>query len=133
MGLGFYGGINYDALGHANELEGVNLLSQQILKILRENRRPSGYGFDYNLLAGVIDPGRIAAIKSEIVRTLSYLKFVQQSEKARGFHYLPTEELSNISNLVIQNDPTDPRAIIVSVSAISVSGTQASTTVAMRR
>ena len=130
---GFYGGINYDSMGHANELTGVNLLAQQIQKILLENRRPSGYGFDYNLLAGVIDAGRIDAIKNEVIRALSYLKFVQQSEKARGFQYLPSEELFSIANLVIQNNPADPRSVSVSVDAISVSGSQTSTTVVMRR
>ena len=133
QGRGVYGGINYDARGDVNELAGVSLLLQQIQKILTENRRPSGYGFDYNLLAGVIDAGRVGAIKSELIRALSYLKFVQQSAIAAGFHYLPTEELDSISNLTLQNDPNDPRRLTVSVSVVSVSGTQSSTTVDMRR
>jgi hypothetical protein len=133
QGKGVYGGINYDARGDANELSGVSLLVQQIQKVLTENRRPSGYGFDYNLMAGVIDAGRINAIKSELIRALSYLKFVQQSAIAAGFQYLPTEELDSIGNLTIQNDPNDPRKLTVAVTVVSVSGTQTSTTVDMRR
>lgn len=133
MGKGVYGGVNYDLQGHVDELFGVNMLTQQIKKILTENRRPSGYGFDYNLFTGVIDQGRIGAIRSEIVRTISYLKFVQQTAKAGGFTYLPTEELDSIQNLTIQNDTVDPRMLVVAVDVLSVSGTQTSTTVVMRR
>lgn len=133
LGRGYYGGVVIDERGQLNLVAGSTLLAQQLQKILSENARESGYGFNYDLLTGVIDPARLSAIRSELVRCISYLRFVQQQEKSQGFIYQPSEELSGIKEVSVANSPTDPRAITVACTVVSVSGTQTSTTVIMRR
>lgn len=133
LGKGVYGGVVFGNNGQLVLVQGSPMLAQQLQKILTENARPSGYGFDYSLLQGVIDPSKLSAIKSEIIRCISYLKYVQEQSKARGFVYAPSEELFGIKEISIGNSPTDPRAVNVSVVVSSVSGAQSNVTAVLRR
>ena len=112
---------------------GFSALKQQMLKILTENKRASGYGFDYRLLAGVIDPGTLSAIKAEVIRCLSYLKYTQQREKYDGFTYLPSEELASLDTVAVAQDSSDPRRVYVNVTAVAVSGKKVDVVVPLRR
>ena len=132
-GKGSYGGFSIGLDGKIEVISGPRMLQQQIMKIFTELRRPSGYGFDYNLLKGVIDSSTLAAITNEITRCLSYLKYIQQSEKRRGFYYAPSEELAKIEKVSVQQDIVDPRTVIAVVVAVSVSGNQVTTKIPIRR
>ena len=133
QGTGNYGGFVFDINGKITTLQLGPVLGQQIRKILIENRRPSGYGFDYSLFAGVIDPSKLSAIRTEVIRCLSYLRHVQQQEKAQGFTYNPQEELKSIVSVFVEQNSTEPRSVLVSAAVLSVSGTPASTVVTLRR
>ena len=66
-GIGAYGGISFDNLGNLNVVTDGALLSQEITKILTENIRSSGYGFNYSVLSGVINPNTIQSVQNEIM------------------------------------------------------------------
>jgi len=137
LGKGFYNAYQFGTDGKIVTVSGVNKLIQQIQKILTETKRPSGYGFDYSVLSGVIAPNTITAVKSEIVRCIEYLKSSQQQEKKEGFIYLPTEEISTNGQSITVLDAfvteTDPRAVTVNVSVLTVAGATAGVTTQLKR
>jgi hypothetical protein len=133
LGTGEYGGFSYGTDGKLFTLSGVAQLSQQIKKILTEKKRSTGYGFDFSLLSGVIDAARLTTIQSEVVRTLNYLKALQQAEKLRGFVYLPSEEIDDLDSVRAIQDTADPRTVFVTARVIARSGRTASITVLLRR
>jgi len=135
LGTGEYGGVVFGSDGKiATQSKGPQL-SQQIKKILTENRRSTGYGFDYKLLRGVVDRGRITAIQGEILRCMDYLKVVQKENKKQGFYYNPQEEMGSIvlDTLLVKQDSLDLRNVLVSFSVLSVSGSPLSINVVLRR
>jgi len=125
LGIGTYNAYSIGTDGRVVPATGVTKLVQQISKILTEQKRPSGYGFDYSVLTGTITPSTLTAVKSEVFRCLEYLKNVQAQEKLEGFLYLPTEEISTISTLDAFVSPSDPRQVFVNVSVFTVAGTTA--------
>jgi len=133
LGKNFYGGYSIGKDGDIEIVTKVDALNQQILKILTEDRRPSGYGFDHNLLAGVIDASKIAAIKAEIIRCISYLYFLQQSEKKSGFFYAPSEELNKIESVSVAQDESEPRRVFATIVVSTVSGRTVTTSTMLRR
>lgn len=137
LGKGFYNAYQFGIDGKMITVSGVNKLSQQIQKILTETKRPSGYGFDYSVLTGVISPNTLTAVKSEIVRCIEYLKASQQQEKREGFTYLPTEEISTDSRAIAVLeafvDQTNPRAVYINISVLTVAGATADVTTQLRR
>jgi hypothetical protein len=133
-GAGNYGGPNFSLSGQIVTISGGDQLAQQIKKILSERMRDTGYGFDYNLLKGVISQSTILAVKNEILRCLNYLYTIQQREKSNGFYYNSNEELSNGNYVVnVQQLTSEPRELLVDVVVRSVSGAQISVTVPLRR
>jgi hypothetical protein len=133
LGMGFYEASYYGGDGNVVMLSGIQLLSQQISKILTEEKRPTGYGFDYTVLGGVINPGTVTAVKSEVLRCLQYLSDSQQQEKLEGFHYLPTEEIERVNSVDAFIADSDPRTVIVNASVTTVSGKSVATTVPLRK
>ena len=131
---GYYGSPVFSLDGKYSTITGSNQLSQQIEKILVENRRSTGYGFDYSLLSGVITNGSISAIKAEIIRCLQYLYNTQRSEKSRGFYYNSNEELSSSPPQVdVTQIANEPRSLRADVTVKSVSGNKSSVTVLLRK
>lgn len=133
LGAGFYEASSFDTDGHAVMLSGPLLLSQQIQKILTEEKRPTGYGFDYTVLKGTINQSTVTAVKSEVQRCLQYLSDSQQQEKLEGFVYLPTEEISTIEGVDAFVPDDDPRTVTVNASVTTVSGVRANATVPLRK
>jgi len=136
LGKGYYNGVQFGPDGRIITVTGVDKLSQQIVKILTEKKRPSGYGFDTNILSGVITPSTLTAVKSEVIRCIEYLKSLQQKEKSEGFIYLPTEEIATgfpITTIDAFINPSDPRGVFVNVSILTVSGLIAEVSTQIRR
>jgi len=128
-----YGGVAYDTGGKVQTITGVSQIGQQIRKILTENIRSSGYGFDYSLLRGVIDSPTISVIKNEVVRCITYLYNLQQQSKKEGFNYRPDEEISSIQSVDAYQSTTEPRTVVVALIVLTVSGAQASVTLSLKR
>lgn len=128
LGRGTYNAYSIGTDGRVVMASGVTKLTQQIMKAITERRRPSGYGFDYSVLSGVITPSTITAVKSEVFRCLQYLKGVQQQEKLEGFLYSPTEEISHVTALDAYISPSDPREVFVTVSVVTTAGSTAEVT-----
>lgn len=133
LGVGFYNALSYGNDGKVLEAKSGMLLTQAVQKILTENKRSTGYGFDYTVLTGTINPGTLTAVKSEVLRCLLYLSSSQQQEKLEGFQYLPTEEIAHVASMDAFINPTDPRSIIVNVNVITVSGTNVEVNVSLTR
>jgi hypothetical protein len=125
LGRGTYNAYTIGTDGKIVTVSGVSKLSQQIAKILTEQKRPSGYGFDYSVLSGTITPSTITAVKSEVMRCIQYLKGVQEQEKLEGFLYLTTEEISTVNTLDAFVSAADPRQVFVTVSVFTVAGSTA--------
>ena len=113
LGSGYTGEVQFDNLGNLATISNVDSLFQQVRKILSENKRDTGYGFDYSLMKGVIDNATILAIYREIVRCISYLSTTQQDEKSRGYKIGPNEEIRSIYSVSVTQDPTEPRLLNV--------------------
>ncbi len=122
MKKGWYGGYYYGFDGKINTIVGVKQLTQQILKILTENKRNTGYGFDQSLLRGVIDSSTLPSIKNEIVRCMNYLKGVQDDNEKSGYFYNPDEKISSINNIQVAQDSLEPRKVTITFSVVAVSG-----------
>jgi hypothetical protein len=133
LGKGFYNAFSFGTDGKIVTVSGINKLSQQIQKILTEPKRPTGYGFDYSVLSGVIAPNTLTAVKSEVIRCIEYLKSLQTQEKSEGFIYLPTEEIDSISVIDAFVDPTDPRAIFINVSVVTKAGNTSDVSTRIKR
>ena len=103
---------------------GFPKLAQQIQKILTENKRSTGYGFDYSVMTDTINPGTLTAIKSEVARCMAYLQANQKQEQSEGFFYLPSEQITKLVSLDVQIDPSDPRGVFVNVSVQTLSNTK---------
>lgn len=127
LGKGYYGGFAILSSGNLQTLSPSDSLIQAIQKILTENTRPTGYGFNQSLLTGVIDASKIQAVKNEVARCLNYLKFIQTQETLRGFQYNPQEKISKISNITVVKNTQDPRGVNVTVTVVTVSATSIST------
>jgi len=134
LSAGIYGDVSYDSSGKLNTISKSTQLHQQIEKILKENRRASGYGFDYTLLNGVIDNNRTLAVQREVVRTINYfINTVQETEKAEGYIYSSDEELAEIMSVKAYQDSTEPRKIIVIINLLTVSGRSITINTSLRR
>ena len=133
LGKGVYGDVSFDNAGRLNILNNVLQLNQQIEKTLTENKRPSGYGFDYTLLSGTIDSGKTLAIKREVTRVINYLINVQQNEKASGFYYRTTEEIFSLDSVDVYQDPSEPRQVIIITNITTVSGNLKTVSVPLKR
>lgn len=119
---GWYGGVSYDAGGRIDTVSQTQALKQSILKILTESRRPTGYGFDYNLLTGVIDASKLPAIKNEIIRCMDYLKYLQKQQENQGYVYPLNEKIHKIKTLIVEQSPNEPRKVEISFSVITKAG-----------
>lgn len=133
LGSGFYNALSYGPDGKVVLVSGFNKLQQQIQKILTENKRPTGYGFDYSVLTSTINAATITAIKSEISRCLLYLQGSQQQEKSEGFFYLPTEEIDKLLFVDVQINPSDPRGVFVTAQIQTISGKPTDVTSYLRK
>jgi hypothetical protein len=124
LGTGVYGSLGFDAHGKVTMVSKSSQLNQAIKKILKENIRTSGYGFNYDLIKDVINGGTTDAVKMEISRCMTYLMNAQAQAVSFGVQYDPTERLAGIQSLSAVQDSTEPRRINVSLVVI----TQANTT-----
>jgi len=116
-----YGGISTEETGDVTVVKNADYLEQAVKKILVSEMNSRGYGFNYSLLSGVIDPSTINVIKREIIRCTSFLKDAQQRDIRRGVIYSPSEEISRIENIGVSQDITEPRRITVKFSIIAKS------------
>ena len=133
LSKGVYGDIVYDGSGRITTLLNSNQLRQQLEKILIENIRETGYGVDYKVLGGVIDSGKLLAIKRELTRVVNYFINNQQQEKASGFYYKTSEEVDSLDSVDVYADSLEPRKIIVLIGVTTVSGKNVSIKLPLRR
>ena len=124
LGTGFYNALSWGTDGKVITVSGFPKLAQQIQKILTENKRSTGYGFDYSVMTDTINPGTLTAIKSEVARCMAYLQINQRQEQSEGFFYLPSEQIVKLISLDVQIDPSDPRGVFVNVSVQTLSNTK---------
>ena len=122
FGTNVYGGISFTSGGKLSTVVASSQLSQQIKKILTEKMRPSGYGFNTSLLSGVIDTSKIGAIQAEVYRCLLYLQKIQAQEVQAGHIYAGTEQIGSVGTVSVIQSPTQPTAVQVFATVISVSG-----------
>jgi len=118
---GVYGGISTEETGDISIIRNSKYLEQAVKKILVSEMNSRGYGFNYSLLSGVIDPSTVNAIKREVIRCTSFLRDEQQRDIRRGVVYSPQEEISRIENIGVIQDITEPRKILVKFNVITKS------------
>jgi hypothetical protein len=134
LGSGSYGGTSFSKDGNVAVVTGVPEVVQDITKILTENMRPSGYGFNYALLSGVIDPSRIDHIRAEAARCINYLINLQAARVRAGATVAANEQLASpVDSVTAYQDTTDPRKVVVSVVCHTVSGQLFSTLTPLQR
>jgi hypothetical protein len=121
LGLGYIGECKFDSLGNLSAIYNQSSLNQQVLKILTENKRSTGYGFDYSLMKGVIDTTTTLAVYREIVRCISYLSTMQQEEKSRGVKISTNEEIKSIVSLNVMQNIIEPRKLDIVLTLRTVS------------
>lgn len=121
FGTGYIGEVKFDGSGNLESIYNQNSLEQQVLKILKENKRSTGYGFDYSLLKNVIDSTTTIAVYREIIRCISYLSTLQQEEKARGYRISSNEEIKSIIFVTVTQDTTEPRQLNIVIALRTVS------------
>jgi len=122
MSTGTYGGFSPSNKGDIPLVEKLDYLRQSLEKVFIENKRNTGYGFDYNLLVGIGDPSSIGAIKREVKRCVLYLRDAQQLDKKAGTSYFPIEEIYDVRDVQVFFDAAEPRRIQISLNVITVSG-----------
>jgi len=124
LGKGEYGSMKTSSTGDIELVSKTSYLQQSIKKILITRRRYNGYGFDYSLLSGVIDPATVNVVKKEIIRCINFLKDSQAMDKRRGVRYLPSEEIKSIGKtLKVYQHPNEPRTIVVKLSVVTAANT----------
>lgn len=131
-GRGWHGGITFTKLGKIETVSGVDQLKQHLEKILIEKVRNTGYGLDYDLFKGTIDRSTLNTLKAEISRVMNYYVNTQQRNERNGFIYNPTERLVDVDVNIIQ-DSSNPRNILINVTAETQSKKEISFTVPIRR
>lgn len=119
---GFYGGVSTNETGDMAIITGEKYLTQAIQKILISKMNRRGYGFNYDLLTGVIEPSTLSVIKREITRCMVFLQQSQQQDKRSGVMYLTSEEISRIEGIEMFQDSSDPRRVNVKISIYTKSG-----------
>ena len=83
-GRGWYGGIAFGNDGKIQFLQNRDYLPHQVEKILTENLRNTGYGFDRRIINGIIEESTLLNIKQEIVRVMTYFKNLQRENQKNG-------------------------------------------------
>jgi len=131
-GRGWHGGITFTKLGKVETVNGVKQLEQHLEKILIERVRNTGYGLNYDLLKGIIDRTTLNTLKAEIFRVMNYYINNQARSERSGFIYNPTEKLVDVDVKVTQ-DSSDPRNILINVTAETQSKKEINFTVPIRR
>ena len=122
LGKGEYGGFSPSDKGDIPMIAGPDYLAQSLKKVLLENKRPSGYGFDFDVLRGIGDKESLQAIKREVKRCILYLKNAQQANKKRGVIYSTNEEIYDVRDISVNFDPAEPRRLDITLNVIAVSG-----------
>jgi hypothetical protein len=133
LGKDVYGSLGFDTHGKISLVQKSTQLSQTLKKLFTENMRASGYGFNYQLLTGVIDDSKLSAISSEIVRCTNYLIQSQQNAEGLGSLYDPSEKVASISSLSVLQSQTEPRAVDISLSVVTQLGNSVSINTTLRR
>ncbi len=119
LGAGYYGSPGFDVHGKMSLVTQSDQLNQAIKKILIENMRTTGYGFNYNVITSTIDATTISSIKAEVVRCMNYLIKVQTQAVGLGVLYDPKERIAGINFLDVQQDTSDPRRVIVNLIVVN--------------
>jgi hypothetical protein len=132
LGKGTHGDVSFDTSGKIYTLTGINQLKQQLKKILVENTRNTGYGFNYNLISLTINDSQLLSINRELNRCLTYFNNLQIKNQREGFYYNNTELLDSIESIDVFRD-TDPRNVNALVYCKTVSGRSVEIIIPLRR
>lgn len=132
LGKGTYGDISFDTSGKLYTVTGINQLKQQLKKILIENTRNTGYGFNYNLVSLNTNDSQLLSINRELNRCLTYFNNLQIKNQREGFYYGNTELLDSIESIDVFRD-TDPRTVNALVYCKTVSGRNVEIIIPLRR
>jgi hypothetical protein len=132
LGTGTYGDICFDTSGKVQTITGINQLKQQLKKILIENTRNTGYGFNYNLVLSTVENSQLLSITRELNRCLTYFSNIQISAQSNGFFYSNTEIIDSIESIDVFRY-TDPRTVNALVYCKTVSGRDLNVVIPLRR
>ena len=122
-GKGVYHAFNILVTGQVEKLSGFAALSQNITKILTEEMRTTGYGFDYSVFHQGEATGDLSSgIRGEVYRAMEYLMMLQATARTQGFRYLPTEEIDSIDDVKVMRHSVDPRQYFVTIYLTTTSG-----------
>lgn len=133
LGAGIYGGFSPSDKGDVPLVAKQDYLEQALKKVFIENKRSTGYGFDYDVLIGAGDAASIAAIKREAKRCVMYLRDTQQLDKKAGTTYHPNEEIYDVRDVQVKFDAAEPRKFILTLNVITVSGRNVDVTSLLKR
>ena len=132
LGKGTYGDISFDNGGKTQTCSGVNQLKQQLKKIIIENTRDTGYGFNYNLVLSTGGDAQLLSITRELNRCLTYLNNNQITAQSNGFFYSNTEIINSIESIDVFRD-VDPRTVNALLYCKTVSGKDINIVIPLRR
>jgi hypothetical protein len=121
-GKGTYGGFTLTKEGDVPTVSGVDYLRQTLEKVFIEKKRPSGYGFDYDVLIGLGSNASLMNVQREVQRTVLYLKNQQQANKKTGVIYSPNEEIYDVKDIRVAFNTAEPRRIDITLIVIALSG-----------
>jgi len=125
LGKGIYGGFDFTTSGKINRITGVEVLKQKIEKILVEKKRPSGYGFDYDLI-NTLPENAENVIRYEISRCINYLIELQKKESFYGVTRSSTEEIHSLIGADVVLNSAEPRYVTIYVYVLSTAGSRVS-------
>lgn len=103
-------------------IEGSDKLKQDVEKILIEEFRSSGYGFQFATLKGAtLTQATITRLESATVSALKFLYNAQVDAEERGVFVSPDEKIDQIGDLSVSEREGEPRRYDVSVSLVTAS------------
>jgi len=132
-GTGYYKGLTPSNKGDIPVVSKVDYLKQALEKVFIEHKRPSGYGFDYNVLIGLGDSASLGAVRREVKRCVMYLRDAQQLDKKAGTTYHVNEEIYDVRDINVDFDAAEPRRVVISLNVIAVSGRNIDITRVLKR
>jgi len=121
LGKGVYGDIEFNLEGKVKTISGISQLKQQLKKIIIENTRETGYGFNYSAITFSSGDAQLINIKKELNRCLEYLSFLQVTARGDGFFYSNTELLDSVERIEVIRD-ADVRKVNATIYCKTVSG-----------
>ena len=108
--------------GALQTIEGSEKLRQDVEKILIEDLRSTGYGFQFATLKGAtLTQATITRLEQATISALKFLYNAQMDAEERGVFVSPDEKIDQIGDLRVLEREGEPRRYDVSVSIVTAS------------